>query len=100
MKFKIKPYIIIDNENYQTLITEIMNFSLDVLNGIIIDFENVFNGKYEASSFCGQHMAIVDFDNKIAKISYFDELIGEESTVDIYNMLRTYRDKLIEYENE
>lgn len=89
----------IDNENYQTLITEIMIFSLSDLDEIIAGFDDVFNRKYNANSFSGQHMASVDYDRETARISHFDELIGTEPTIEVYNMLKAYRDKLIEYES-
>ena len=75
-----------------------MNLPLASLDDVIEGFENVFNGKYDANSFSGQHMASVDYDRETAKISHFDELVGTEPTIEIYNMLRAYRDKLIEYE--
>jgi len=96
MKYQIKPYIQIDNIEYQTLITEIMNLSLEEINFIIEDMNNIFAGKYAASSFSGQHMSIVGFNRDIATISYFDDLIGKESTLDIYNMLKSYQRVLIE----
>ena len=99
MKYKVKPYIQVDKIEYQTLITEIMNLSLEEINFIIEDMNNVFAGKYAASSFSGQHMAIVDFNRDIATIRYFDDLIGKESTLDVYNMLKSYQRILIECNN-
>ncbi|MDR3226556.1 MAG: hypothetical protein LBT56_02660 [Prevotellaceae bacterium] len=99
MKYKIKPFLIDESNKYGVLFDEIMELSLNSINGIIEDMDNVFSGKYNASSFSG-NLAIVDFDSKITHISHFDELIGEKNTLDIYNMLKKYRDKLVEYEKE
>lgn len=100
MKYKVKPFLIDLENKYGVLFDEIMAMSLEELNGIIEGLENVFNDKWRANSFSGQHMAIVDYDKEKAKIKHFDEEIGEEPTIEIYNMLRAYRDKLKDYDNE
>ncbi len=100
MKYKVKPMLIPDNENYRILCDEIMQFKLIELNQILEGFDKVFNGSYSANSFSGNHMAVVDYDTNLAKISHFDDVIGEEPTIDIYNMLKEYRDRIIESENK
>ena len=104
MQYCIKPYIKLDNSiyhnKYDTLITEIMAMSIEELNEVISGIENVFAGIWELNSFTGQHMTSVSYDKEKAVISYFDDVIGEESTMEIYNMLKEYRDKLSNYENK
>lgn len=99
MKYSIKPFLIAEDNRYQTLITEITGLSIAELNLILEDFENVFSGKYEASSFSG-NVAVVEFDKMSSRISHFDELIGEEPTNEIYTMLKEYRDALVNYESK
>lgn len=100
MKYKVKPFLIDLENKYGVLFDEIMAMSMDELNGVIEGIENVFNGNWLSNSFSGQHMAIVDYNKEMARIKHFDEEIGEEPTIEIYNMLKAYRDKLKEYENE
>jgi hypothetical protein len=95
MKYSIRPFLVDESGIYGILFDEIMSLSLDSISEVIEDMENVFSGKYNMSSFSG-NLAIVDFDNTIAKINHFDELIGEEPVVDIYNMLVSYHKILIE----
>ena len=98
MEHSIRPYIHNENPKYTTLFTEIHKLPLVELNKIIADIENVFNGKYKVSSFCGDVVSTVEFDKDISRIEYYSETIGEEPTIDIYNMLKAYRDKLVEYQ--
>jgi hypothetical protein len=58
MKYRIKPFLIDESGKYGVLFDEIMTFSLDEINAIITDFENVFNGKCNSSAFSG-NVAIV-----------------------------------------
>lgn len=99
MNYIIKPFLLDLDNKYGVLFDEIMSMSLTQLDEIIIGLEAVFNGKWSANSFSGHHMSIVNYDKRVAKIGYFDELIGEEPTIEIYNMLKAYRDKRREYEN-
>jgi hypothetical protein len=99
MKYRIKPFLITEESKYQTLFTEITGLSITELNGILEDFENVFSGKYDASSFSG-NVSIVEFDKVNSKISHFDEPIGEEPTNEIYIMLMKYRNALVAFENK
>jgi hypothetical protein len=99
MEYRIKPMLISNSKNYNVLFDEIMAMPLSQIIDVIEGMENVFNGKWQSNSFCGQHMAVVDYDKERARISNFEELIGEEPTIEIYNMLTAYRDKLQDYQN-
>jgi hypothetical protein len=79
---------------------ELNNYSIEQLNQSIIDMENVFNDKYPSSSFYGEVVFCVEYDKSLAKIEYYSDFIGEEPTIEIYNMLKAYRDKLKDYEKE
>ncbi|HEY8934732.1 MAG TPA: hypothetical protein VIM65_05905 [Cyclobacteriaceae bacterium] len=98
MKCRIKPILISDSNNYNVLFDEIMVMPLSQINDLIEGMKNVFDGKWKSNSFSGHHMAIVDYDKETARISHFEELIGEEPTIDIYNMLIAYRDRLEDFE--
>lgn len=85
---------------YGTLFDELLNYNIDDLNFAIEDIENVFNGKYKASSLNGAIMSSIDYDKEKAVITYYDELIGEESTQEIYQMLKDYRDAIIYFRDK
>jgi hypothetical protein len=86
----------ISNNKYWILSSEISGLSSTQLMDAISDMESVFNGKWMVNTFCGQHMSCVEHNKDTARITYFDEFIGEESTKEIYNMLKEYKDRLIE----
>ncbi len=98
MKYKIRPYIHNEDEKYLTLFTEIHKLSLDELNSVLKDMENVFSGQYSVSCINGVVVSSIEFDRENSKILYYDDLIGEEPTMEIYNMLKDYRDAIIKYE--
>lgn len=98
MDYSIRPYIHNEDPRYVTLFTEIHKLSLIELNKIISDFESVFSGKYGASSFSGEVVFTVEFDKDAAKIVYLGDLIGIEPSIDIYNMLKAYRNRIVEYD--
>lgn len=89
MKYAIKPYIAVENIDYQTLASEIMNFSLNELEVIVGTMKRVLNNELESSSF-SQNIVIVEYDSRKAIIKHFDENVGEEQTIDLYTMLIEY----------
>jgi len=93
MKYSIdsKGQIALENKKYWILSGELNNFSRDDLEDIIQDFENVFQGKYEESSF-SQNVAIVSFTKENTTIEDYDGVLGQESSLEIYNMLKIFLD--------
>ncbi|MCR6641670.1 MAG: hypothetical protein NVV82_22435 [Sporocytophaga sp.] len=91
MKYEINSngQIRLENEKYWILSGELNNFNREELSNILTDIENVLNGKYENSSF-SKNVIVVGFDKDIAQIEDFDGVIGEESTEDIYKMLKEW----------
>lgn len=85
------------DEKYWILSGELNSYSVDELNDILLDIENVFNGKNHESSF-SNNVAIVSFTKDKSKIEYFGDFIGEEPTNDIYEMIKNYRDARLAYE--
>ena len=98
MEYKIngRQITLFDNK-YWIFSGELNNYNLEQLNEAIENIENVFKGHYQASSFFGDVVFTVEFDNEMSRIAYYDELVCEEPTIEIYNMLKDYRAKLIEY---
>lgn len=94
MKYKIENGgIFLEDEKYCILSTELNHFNIEILDSIIRDMENVLNGIYEASSF-SDIVSIVSFDRDSSTIEDYENIIGEESTIDIYNMLLEFRKEL------
>ncbi len=60
---------------------------------IVTDFENIFSGKYEASSF-GLEAINVSFNKEKAVIDHYGEILTEVNSVDIYVALKDYVMKL------
>lgn len=88
-----RPVLFIEDERLWVLADEISNLTLDQLKSVLEDFENVFNGKYSASSF-GYHVSIVSFDDQIAKVEYHNEMIMELKSEELYQVLADWYDKL------
>jgi hypothetical protein len=101
MEYKIEGrQINLAEEKYWILSGELNNYSIEQLSQAITDMEKVFNGVYPSSSFYGEVVFCVEYDKDLAKIEYYNDYVGEEPTIEIYNMLKSYRDKLMDYENE
>lgn len=99
LEYKIEGRQITLLENkYWIFSGELNKYGIDQLNEVIRDIENVFENKYTSSSFVGEVVFTVEFNKDVSKIEYYSEAIGEEPTIDIYNMLKDFRYKLIEYE--
>ncbi|MCH4830024.1 MULTISPECIES: hypothetical protein [Flavobacterium] len=96
----VNRQINISDKKYWILSGELNNYTIKQLNQTISDMEDVFNGKYPSSSFYGEVVFCVEYDKSKAKIEYYSEYVSEEPTLDIYNMLKDFRDKLIKYESE
>jgi hypothetical protein len=91
--------ITILDEKYWILSGELNNYGVDELNDILLDIENIFNGKYHESSF-SNNVAIVSFTKEKSKIEYYGDFVGEESTNDIYEMIKSYRDARLAYDKK
>jgi hypothetical protein len=101
MEYKIEgKQINLAEKKYWIFSGELNNYSIGQLTQTIRDMENVFNGVYSSSSFYGEVVFCVEYDKDLAKIEYYNEYIGEESTLEIYNMLKEYRDSLLNYNDE
>ncbi|WP_373552649.1 hypothetical protein [Haliscomenobacter sp.] len=88
-----RPVLLFNDQRLWVLADEISNLTLDQLKSILEDFENIFNGKYSASSF-GYHVSMVSFDDQIAKLEYHDEMIMELKSKELYQVLADWYDKL------
>jgi hypothetical protein len=99
MNYTIKPYIQNNDANLVMFLTEIHQQSLSELQDIVESCENVMNNKGK-ELYWGWHVSSLDMKHETTTLSYNSQTEIEIPTIDIYNMLKAYRDKLIDYEKE
>lgn len=98
MKFKIRPYIEIDNLDFQTFVSEIHQMPFPMIEDGIESCRRVISGEYPEMSW-GLEVSELLIHKEISTLEYHGKFVAEIPTVDIYNMLKEYRDKLKEYED-
>ena len=94
MKYKIEKYIIIDDPKYGALGDDFSFTEIETLNIIINDIETVLAGKSEMKSIYGNMCYKIDVYKEFSSIYCYDEQLGEESSNEIYNMLKEYRESI------
>lgn len=98
--FKIKPYIdSLDNQKFGTFISEIYQMPLSMIEDGIESCRRVMSGEYPDMSW-GLEVSELLIHKETSTLEYHGKLVAEIPTIEIYNMLKLYRDKLQEYENE
>lgn len=98
--FKIKPSIISnDNLKFGTLISEIYQMPFSMIEDGVLSCERVMSGEYPEMSW-GLEVSELLIHNEISTLEYHGKFVAEIPTIDILNMLKLYRDKLQDYENE
>jgi hypothetical protein len=98
MKYTIKPYIQVNDGNLGMFVTEIHQLTLLELQDIIDSCEDVMSNEGK-ELYWGWHVSSLDMTKETTTLSYNNEPQLEIPTIEIYNMLKVYRDKLHEYEN-
>lgn len=99
MKYSIKPYIHSPEEKYRLLLIELNQLNISEINDIIDSCNLAMNGTHD-ELYWGWHISSLDMRKEVTRLSYNNSFVAEMPTVDIYNMLKEYRDRLLEYENE
>jgi hypothetical protein len=97
MKYSIRPYICCADKALPNFLQEIHGLSISELNDVIDSLFAVMNGMHDElywkKNIPGLHMR-----KEITQLSYRDILVKEMSTVELYNMLKAYSNKVLEYE--
>ncbi len=78
---------------------EIHELTVDEINDIIDSCYNVTDG-IDHELYWGWHVSSLDMGKETTRLSYNNSFVAEIPTIEIHNMLVTYRDRLVEYENE
>jgi len=91
MKYKIDRKILIDNQEYCALGDDFSFAELESLDFIINKIEFVLLGKSQEESIYGNMCYEIIVSKNSSSIFCYDEFLGEEPTIEIYNMFNAYR---------
>lgn len=99
LKYKIKPTIIFENKELWIFNSEILNMDLSQIQDGINSCQLIMDEKYPEMSW-GLEVSELLIHKETSRLEYHGEFVMEIPTAEIYNMLKSYRDKLVEYEND
>jgi hypothetical protein len=99
LKYKIKPTILFENKELWILNNEILDMTLSLIEDGVLSCERVINGEYTELNW-GSEVSELLIRKESSTLEYHGKFVAEIPTVEILNMLKAYRDKLIEYEKE
>jgi hypothetical protein len=99
IKYCIKPRLYLENQELWCFSDEIHQLNLSELQDIIDSCEDVMKNEGK-ELYWGWHVSSLDMRKETTKLSYNNELQSEIPTIEIYNMLKAYKDKLKDYEKE
>jgi hypothetical protein len=98
--FKIKPYIdSVDNQKFGILISEIYQMPFSMIEDGIESCRRVMSEEYPEMSW-GLEVSELLIHKETSTLEYHGKFVADIPTIEIYNMLKAYRDKLKDYENE
>jgi len=100
MEFYIKPRLYLVNQKFWPLCDELNEQSLSELQDIIDSCEDVMSNGDVQELYWGWHVSSLKMKKETTTLSYNSQTEIEIPTIEIYNMLKAYRNKLNEYENE
>lgn len=96
IKYSIKPFIYNTNETLAMFLSEIHQLNLSEIQDIIDSCDAAMNDENE-ELYWGWNVSSLDMKKEISILKYNNEFVAEIPTLDIYNMLKDYRDALIKY---
>jgi hypothetical protein len=86
-------------ERYRLLLIELNQLDISEINDIIDSCNLVMNSTHD-ELYWGWHISSLDMRKEITHLSYNNSFVAEIPTVEILNMLKEYRDRLLEFEYE
>jgi hypothetical protein len=92
MTYKIENLILIDNPNYGALGDDFSFAEIEALDIIINKIKSVLSGNSEKETIYGNMCYQIDVSKEISSIYCYDEFLGNEPSIDIFNMLNQYRE--------
>ena len=99
LQYKIKPIIFLDDRDLWIFTGEINQMPFSMIEDGIESCRRVMSEEYPEMSW-GLEVSEILIHKETSILEYNGKFVAEILTVEIYNMLKQYRDKLKEYENE
>ena len=99
LKYKIKPTILFENKELWIFNNEILDMPFSMIEDGIISCKQVMSGEYPEMSW-GLEVAELFIHKEISTLEYHGKFVMEIPTIEIFDMLKKYRDKLKEYKSE
>jgi hypothetical protein len=99
IKYRIRPQIIFENKEFWIFNSEIYDMSFSMIQDGIESCRIVMSGEYSEMSW-GLEVSEFLIHKETTILEYHGKFVAEIPTIEIYNMLKSYRDKLQDYENE
>jgi hypothetical protein len=97
MKFYIKPRLYLLEQDLWLFSDEIHQMPFSMIEDGIESFRRVISGEYPEMTW-GLEVSELLIHKETSTLEYHGKFVAEIPTIDIYNMLKEYRDKLKEYE--
>lgn len=94
MKYRIDNQIIIEKPDYGALGDDFSFGNSESVGILIKDIEDVLSGTNVTKSLYGNMCYRIDVDRVKSRIFCYDEFLGEETTIEVYNMFKKYFDRL------
>ena len=99
LKYKIKPTITFENKELWIFNSELLQMDIQLIQDGIDSCQLTIEEKNIGLSW-GLEVSELKIGKEISILTYHGKFVAEIPTIEIYNMLKAYRDKLKDYENE
>jgi len=96
---KYKPYLFIKNEAYGALGDDFSNLDSHTLKILVSDALKVLNGESTQKDIGGYVCYWISMTKNLSEIYCYNEKLGEEATIDIFNMLTALANQIELYES-
>lgn len=99
MEYKIQNQIIINKPDYGALGDDFSFEEMEAVDIIVMKIERILNENAEIENIYGKMCYRIQIEKEISKIYCENDFLGEEFSIDIYNMFLDYRESLkLKYE--
>jgi len=95
MIYRIDKQIFIENPIYGALGDDFSFKEIEAIEILINKIEDVLGEKSKTESIYGSMCYQIDVSKEKSLIYCYNELLGEEPTIEIYSMFKEYRDTLL-----
>ena len=99
MKYSIRPYICSFDKNLPNFLHEIHGLGFDELNDLVDQLYAVTNGMSD-ELFWGSRISRLHMRRASTSLTYNNVFVTELPTRELYDMLKVYREKVLEYEKD